>query len=46
MLPHYYRIYLLLEGNRGTTEFECKFKLSQFLFNQNFDPKSFDTETE
>jgi hypothetical protein len=47
MLPHSYRVYLLLNGGgKETNEFEWKFELSQFLFNQNFDPKSFDTQSE
>jgi outer membrane lipoprotein-sorting protein len=46
VLPHTYKLYLSLEETRGTKEFEWKFEFSQFVFNQKFDPKSFEAESE
>lgn len=44
MLPHSYRIYLLLDGQKGTNEQEWKFEFTTFAFNQNLDPKSFNID--
>lgn len=41
-LPHSYRIYLLFTGRNATNELELKVNFSQFMINQNLDPKSFD----
>lgn len=44
ILPHSYRIYLLLDGQGGTNELEWKFAFTTFAFNQNLDPKSFNID--
>lgn len=44
-VPHKYRIHLLLEG-RETSEFEWSLQLTNFLFNQKLDPKSFNVDGE
>lgn len=46
MLPHSYRLFLSLNGQSGTNEFEWKFEFTRFLFNQNLDPKSFNISVE
>ena len=42
-LPHSYEVKLLIDG-KSTNEFEWKYEFSDFLFNQNIDPKSFETK--
>lgn len=44
-LPHSYRIYLFLEGASGTREFEWKAVFSQFYFNQQLDPNTFNSDS-
>lgn len=41
ILPHAYKIYLKLDGESGTREYEWRAVFSRFLFNQNIDPKTF-----
>lgn len=43
-LPHKYRLLYSISGQNGTTEIEWKFNLTEFAFNQNLDPKTFDAE--
>lgn len=43
-LPHSHRIYLALDGQAGTSESEWRIKFSQFYFNQELAPNSFDIE--
>jgi hypothetical protein len=46
MLPHKYRLYLMLEGqSSGTKEYEWKAELTQFFINQPLDPASFSVES-
>jgi len=42
-LPHSYEVNLLIDG-KSTNEIEWKYEFSDFLFNQNIDPKSFETK--
>ena len=44
MLPHSYRVYLLLDGETETNEFEWKALFTNFFFNQQLDPATFNTE--
>jgi hypothetical protein len=43
-MPHSYSILYSITGQRGTTEMEWSLNLSEFAFNQNLDPKTFDGE--
>lgn len=40
-LPHKYRLFYSISGQRGTTEIEWLFDLKEFGFNQNLDPNTF-----
>ncbi|MCX7639314.1 MAG: hypothetical protein N2Z23_02565 [Pyrinomonadaceae bacterium] len=40
-IPHSYRIYLMIEGQSRTNEYEWKANFSQFFFNQELDPNTF-----
>lgn len=40
-LPHSYRVYILIDGETETKEYEWVMKFSQFFFNQNLDPATF-----
>jgi hypothetical protein len=44
MLPHSYKLNYSVSGQNGTTEIEWKFNLTQFVFNQTLDAKTFDAE--
>ena len=43
MLPHSYKVYLLLDGETETNEFEWKATFTNFFFNQQLDPSTFNT---
>lgn len=43
-LPHNYKLNYSVSGQNGTTEIEWKFVMSQFVFNQTLDAKTFDAE--
>ncbi len=43
-LPHNYKLNYSVSGQNGTTEIEWKFVMSQFVFNQKLDAKTFDAE--
>jgi len=40
-LPHSYKVHYLASGQRGTSEVEWNFDLSEFAFNQNLDESTF-----
>ncbi|MBX3267459.1 MAG: hypothetical protein KF831_12215 [Acidobacteria bacterium] len=40
-LPHSYKMYLRLDSERGTREYEFKSTFREFFFNQGLDPNSF-----
>jgi hypothetical protein len=42
ILPHQHRIYYSVSGQKGTTEIEWKFVYTQFAFDQNLAPGTFD----
>ena len=44
MLPHLYSISYSISGQNGTTEVEWVFKLTEFGFNQPFDPNTFSVQ--
>lgn len=43
-LPRKYRLSYSITGQNGTTEIEWNFNLTEFAFNQNLDPMTFDAE--
>lgn len=43
-LPHAYRIYLMIEGQNRTNEYEWKAVFSRFFFNQELDPNTFNAK--
>ncbi len=43
-LPHSYSLNYSTTGQNGTTEIEWKFALTQFMFNQSLDAKTFDAD--
>jgi hypothetical protein len=45
-LPHSYRLNYTINGQNGLTEIEWKSTFTQFSFNQNLDPRTFDPDTE
>lgn len=45
ILPHTYRLEILLDGQQGTSVQEWLFSLNTFMFNEKLDPVAFNVET-